>query len=334
MRFLVTGAQGYIGSLVCKRLAYLGITVNTADAGWFQHAYVGEQLSQQRADSQDFRLLSCDDLRGTDVIIHLAGYSNDPMGWLNPQETYDLNETAVIDLARKAKDAGVRKFVFSSTCSVYGESGAVELDETGPTKPLTPYAAAKLGAEAALLSLFDDQFHVAILRGATAFGASPVPRTDLLLNELCAQAACGRPIELQSDGTSWRPFMPADDFARALVAAALDAPQDGNDRPIWNIAPPTMQMTVKEAASRAAKVSHAAPPIVGAQSQPDRRSYRVNGMRFLDAYPRFEYSESFDSQIMATVESYRNIPSLAKDIATERFIRLATFRRDAERMPA
>ncbi|WP_083480235.1 SDR family oxidoreductase [Loktanella sp. 5RATIMAR09] len=325
MSFLVTGAQGYVGSVVAEQLADIGLGVNIVDAGWFRDAYVLEQ-KQTNANASDFRALQVSDLKGIDTVIHLAGYSNDPLGWLNEQDTYSLNEKATVAFAGIAKQAGVRTFVFSSTCSVYGASGAKNLDETGPTHPLTPYAGAKLAAEKALVALQDSQFRVAILRGATAFGASPVPRTDLLLNELCAKAACGQPIALQSDGTSWRPFMPVDDFARALVVAATDDPQCDRDVPIWNIAPPTMQMTVKDAAVRAASIGGAAPPIVASNSMPDRRSYRVDGTRFLRAFPKYCYSEDFDRQVAKTVEKFRNIPTLAADLESDRFVRLASFK--------
>ncbi|MCG3267178.1 NAD-dependent epimerase/dehydratase family protein [Yoonia sp. I 8.24] len=325
MTILVTGAHGYVGAVVLGRLVALGHNVKTADAGWFDHARVAP-ITRSAADWDDFRTPTVQDLRGVDAVIHLAGYSNDPMGWLNPQETYDLNEKAAIALAQLAKQAGVGRFVFSSTCSVYGESGAIELDETGPTKPITPYAAAKLGAEKALLSLNDAGFEVAILRGATAFGASPVPRTDLLLNELCAEAACGRPIRLLSDGKSWRPFMPVQDFARALVTAAVQRPVGNTKPPIWNIAPPNMQMTVQEAATRAAIAGQAAPPLLGENGQADRRSYRVNGTAFLRAFPSFSYSDDFESHVAQTIDVFRQIPTLDADLRADRFVRLARFK--------
>jgi nucleoside-diphosphate-sugar epimerase len=197
----------------------------------------------------------------------------------------------------------------------------------GVTSPVTPYAAAKLAAETALLGLRDASFGVAILRGATAFGPSPVPRTDLLLNELCAEAACGRPLELQSDGQSWRPFMPVGDFARALCTAALQTPQDGADLPVWNIAPPQMQMTVRTATERAAAVAQTLPPRLGPQSAPDRRSYRVSGARFVQAYPDFTYSDDFDGMIASTIREFKAIPTLAQDLRADRFVRLAQLKR-------
>lgn len=324
MKIMVTGAQGYIGSIVSDRLAELGIDVSTVDPGWFRGACVSRP-AQAVANLPDFRAVQGAELTGVDAIIHLAGYSNDPMGWLSPQDTHDLNEFAAIAFARKARQFGVRRFVFSSTCSVYGESGATELDETGPTRPLTPYAAAKLATEKALVALQDKSFRVAVLRGATAFGASPVPRTDLMLNELCAETACGRPIRLLSDGTSWRPFMPVDDFAKALVAAALDHPRCDLNAPIWNIAPPTMQMTVKEAAGRAATIGGA--PQTGHGAPPDRRSYRVNGRRFLKAFPAYSYSEDFEHHVAKTVSAFKSIPTLEADLNSDRFIRLAAFMR-------
>lgn len=325
MRVLVTGARGYVGSKVVAQLQGAGAAVAEVDSGWFAHARVTGNWSQNMHGT-DFRMLTVDDLSGFDTIVHLAGYSNDPMGWLSPQETYALNETEAAALAVRAKKAGVKRFVLSSTCSVYGEADDSEKNEMDDAAPITPYGAAKLGAERALLALHDDRFNVAILRGATAFGPSPVPRTDLLLNELCAEAALGRPLQLQSDGQSWRPFMPVDDFARALAAAAVQTPQTA-DLPIWNIAPPDMQMTVREAATRAARVAKVPLPLFPPQSAADRRSYRVSGTKFLNAFPNFAYSTDFDAAIAATIQSYAAIATLQNDLSNDRFVRLASFKR-------
>lgn len=326
MSVLVTGGAGYVGSVVVAELEKAGVRVAVVDAGWFAHALVAGQKPKP-VYATDFRALTVADLASFDTIIHLAGYSNDPMGWLSPQETYALNETEAVALAVRAKQAGVKRFVFSSTCSVYGEADDSEKDETGETAPITPYGAAKLGAESGLLRLHDDDFKVAILRGATAFGPSPVPRTDLLLNELCAEAAIGKPLQLQSDGQSWRPFMPVGDFARALSTAARQAPQVDDDRPVWNIAPPAMQMTVREAATRAARIANVSPPFLGPHSAADRRSYRVSGAKFLKAFPDFTYSADFDAVIVDTIKAYGAIATLKHDLHNDRFVRLASFKR-------
>jgi len=320
VRVLVTGSQGYVGAVLCPRLAAQGAEVVGCDAGWFAAAQVAHVTP---ARFHDLRTLTQADLEGIDAILHLAGLSNDPLGEVDAAATDTINRADTLELARKSAGAGVSTFVFASSCSVYGESGEVELDEAAPPAPLTPYAAAKHAAEQELLALHAPGFRVAILRGATVFGASPCPRTDLLLNELCATAACNEPFVMRSDGQSWRPFLPLADFADALSLAALGPPSLDDGLPLWNIASPELQMTVAEAATRAARAARAMLPVFGAGSMPDRRSYRVAGARFTQAYPGFRYDTDFDALIAATVAAYHEIPTLAHDLAAGRFIRLA-----------
>ncbi len=279
-------------------------------------------------DFNDFRTLKHIDFQRIDSVIHLAALSNDPLGSLDEKHTLDLNHQAALDLALKAKSAGVRRFVFASSCSVYGPSGAELVDEFAPTNPLTAYAKAKFLAESDLMELSDDHFSVRILRGATAFGQSDCPRTDLLLNELCADAALGRPIRLQSDGTSWRPFMPVSDFAKALLTAATEEPIAESGPYIWNIAPPGMQLTVRDAATRATHVAGLEAPIMTAGSNPDQRSYRVSGERFAKAFPKFRYSDNFDEQIRKSIDYFATLPNLYEDIRSERFVRLSNLRKE------
>lgn len=326
MKVIVTGAAGFVGACVIAALRARGHQVVACDIGWFSAA----RTDRAAYVPCDFRQLRSVQLEGVAAIIHLAGFSNDPLGALAPDVTHALNTAATLDLARRARAAGVGAFVFASSCSVYGDSGAAALDEGAPIAPLTPYAQAKTDAETGLLALVTPQFRVAALRGATAFGPSACPRTDLLLNELCALAACGKPLTLTSDGQSWRPFMPVQDFARAFVAA-LQPPALPTPRPIWNIAPPQMQMTVAQAAQRAARVAGAAPPVLGANAGRDLRSYQVLGSAFSRAYPAFAYSDDFDAAVRETVASFRALPNLAGDLAARRFVRLANLPASATR---
>lgn len=319
MSILVTGGWGYVGSVVVSELLRQGVEHRVCDAGWFLDAM---QVTP-RAEPCDLRNLGACDLQGVKAVIHLAGLSNDPLGALDPADTEAINHLASVQLARAARDAGVGVFVFASSASVYGESGPAELDEFAPAAPITPYARAKRAAEIALVGMARPGFRVAVLRGATAYGFSPCPRTDLLLNEFAACAALGRPLWLQSDGSSWRPFMPVADFARALVAAALAPPLADQGLQIWNIAPPALQFTVAEAVRRAAAATGAPAPVFGTLRPVDRRSYRIDGRRFAAAWPKVEYSADFDATIRETVAGFAALPTLEQDIARDRFVRLA-----------
>jgi nucleoside-diphosphate-sugar epimerase len=319
VRVLVTGGWGYVGAHVVSELKRKNVLIDLCDIGWFLEAHT---TPPPKPLPRDFRMLSIADLTGVDAIIHLAGLSNDPLGSLHASQTNALNHQATLALAHIAKQAGVSRFVFASTCSVYGASGATQLDEFSPTVPITPYGEAKRKAELGLLSMQTAHFKIAILRGATAYGFSPCPRTDLLLNEFCTMAALGRQFSLTSDGASWRPFMPVDLFAKGLVAASLAPPELDDGLPIWNVAPPSHQMTVANAVLRAAQICGSPPPIFGAHLPADQRSYRVDGRRFADAYPNVPYLDDFDAQIVHAASAFSNLPTLAKDLSNRRFIRL------------
>jgi len=319
VRILVTGGWGYVGVHVVSELKRKNVLIDLCDTGWFLGAHTNLPLNPT---PRDFRSLSVTDLEGVDAIIHLAGLSNDPLGSLHARQTDALNHQATLALAQTAKQAGVSRFIFASTCSVYGASGATQLDEFSPTAPITPYGEAKRKAELGLISMQSAGFSIAILRGATAYGFSACPRSDLLLNEFCTMAALGRQFALTSDGASWRPFMPVDLFAKSLTAAALAPPELDDGLPIWNIAPPSQQMTVADAVHRAAQACGAPPPIFGAHLPADQRSYRVDGSRFADAYPSVPYLDDFDAQITHAVSAFSKLPTLAKDLSEQRFIRL------------
>lgn len=331
MRVLVTGGWGYVGAQVVAALHRHRAKVEICDTGWFLGAHIHPPTGPAPCD---LRGLGPDDLVNFDVVIHLAAYSNDPLGALDPGQTEALNHHATLGLARSARQAGVQRFVFASTCSVYGASGQALLDEFSPAAPITPYAQAKRRAELGLLDLVRPGFDVAILRGATAYGFSDCPRGDLLLNEFCMLAALGRPLVLTSDGASWRPFMPVSLFAEALVTAALQPPRQNDGLPIWNIAPPAQQMTVAQAAIRAAAISGAPEPVFGAAMPADRRSYRVDGRRLASAWPQLAYRDDFDAQILASIAGFAALPGLAADLERQRFTRLAMLGKDtsAQRM--
>jgi nucleoside-diphosphate-sugar epimerase len=326
MKILVTGAAGYIGPAVISALAPSGADIKTCDIGWFAGATV-RKGEWSNPDHADFTRLSASDLASVDAVIHLAGYSNDPLGQLHPDATMRLNFRETVHLAQRARDAGVSVFVFASSCSVYGNSGDIIASEDQELAPLTSYAQSKAMAETALLELQTPNFRVCILRGATVFGASPVPRTDLLLNEFCAYAALGQNATLRSTGDSWRPFMPVEDFARALATAATNKPRNTDQRPIWNIAPPSMQMTVRDAANVTARIAGLPPPDTACDAVHDNRSYRVDGTRFTDNFHMYRYASDFEALLSNCMVSFSEIPTLETDLANKRFVRLEALQR-------
>ncbi|MCS7336761.1 MAG: SDR family oxidoreductase, partial [Verrucomicrobiae bacterium] len=220
MKVLVTGHRGYIGAHLVEVLHQHGHSVTGVDIGYFDQC-AWEPLP--RADKEitaDFRNLTERELEGHDCICHLAAISNDPMGDLDPSLTHQVNTLGAIELARKAKTAGVPRFLFAGSCSVYGKAEKLDLDETAAFNPVSAYAASKVEAERGISMLADKNFSPAFLRNATAYGHSPNLRIDLVANNLLACAVAKGEIRIMSDGTPWRPLIHCKDIARAFVAFA------------------------------------------------------------------------------------------------------------------
>ncbi|HEX2301599.1 MAG TPA: SDR family oxidoreductase, partial [Pseudonocardiaceae bacterium] len=225
MRVLLTGHQGYLGTVMAPVLAAAGHEVTGLDSGLFADCILGPAPADPPGFQVDLREVSAEHVTGFDAVIHLAALSNDPLGSLNPQLTYDINLHASTRLARLARDAGVRRFLYASTCSVYGTAGGEELvGEDAPLRPVTPYAESKVRVEDTLFELADDDFCPVSLRNATAFGFSPRLRADIVLNNLVGHAVLSGQVRVLSDGTPWRPLVHAADIAAAF-ASALAAPR-------------------------------------------------------------------------------------------------------------
>ena len=216
MRILVTGHHGYIGSILAPRLADAGHDVVGLDTYLYQGCDFGPNGRAIESIRADVRDVKTEQLAGFDAVVHLAALSNDPLGDLDATLTYDVNLDGTVAVARAARDAGVRRFVFASSCSMYGASGTDELlDENAPLRPLTPYAESKVRAEEALADLADDDFLPVSMRNATVYGASPRLRVDIVLNNLAAWAHTTGRIRLLSDGSSWRPMLHVGDWRRS-----------------------------------------------------------------------------------------------------------------------
>jgi nucleoside-diphosphate-sugar epimerase len=285
MRVLVTGHLGYLGPAVVGRLLDAGHDVVGLDSGLF----AGCALEADRAlpwMRRDVRDVSAADLRGFEAIVHLAALSNDPLGSVDPALTHEVNAAATVRLARLAREAGVDRFVFSSSCSVNGATTEEWVDETTPPNPVTPYGESKLAAEAGLATLASPSFTVVSLRNATAFGYSPRLRTDLVVNDLAAGAFLRREIRLNSDGSAWRPLVHVQDIARAF-SVALIAPAEAVNGAVVNVGADTQNYTVMEIARAVATAAPEAQLSVAAGAGADKRSYRVRFHRVQRALPGF-----------------------------------------------
>ena len=235
LRVLVTGHHGYIGAVLAPIVGAAGHDVVGLDTFYYRDCDFGPVNKWQPSLDLDVRDVRPANLDGFDAVVHLAALSNDPVGDLNPNWTYDINESGSVKLAVAAKEAGVGRFIFASSCSMYGSAGADELvTEEAPLRPLTPYAESKVRAEEAILALVDDDFAPVSMRNATAYGVSPRLRLDIVLNNLVAWAHATGTVRLQSDGRAWRPLVHIRDIAKTTLAL-LDAPADSIRGEAFNV---------------------------------------------------------------------------------------------------
>ena len=275
MHVLVTGDRGYLGTVMVPMLRAAGHSVVGLDTGFFADCVLGPAPDDAPRVPRDLRDVTPEDLTGIDAVIHLAALSNDPLGELAPDITFDINHHASVRLAKAAKDAGVQRFLYASTCSVYGAAGDGLVSEDAPLRPLTPYAVSKVRVEDDVAALADSGFVPAFLRNATAFGFSPRLRADIVLNNLVGHAVLTGEVKVLSDGTPWRPLVHAQDIARAFLAC-LDAPADAIDRLAFNVGSEENNLTVAQIAEAAAAAVPGSKVVITGESGPDPRSYRVD----------------------------------------------------------
>lgn len=281
-RILVTGNMGYVGPGVVSRLrnTFPDAVLIGADMGYFGHCLTGAaHLPEAKLDVQyftDVRTLSAEVLRGVDSIVHLAAISNDPMGKAFEEVTYDINHKASVRLAQRAKEAGVRAFVFASSCSVYGYAEGAARDERSELNPLTAYAKSKINTETGVRDLASDDFIVTCLRFPTACGMSNRLRLDLVLNDFVAAALASRKIAILSDGTPWRPLIDVKDMARAIEWAIERSPANGGAFLSINAGRTEWNYQVKDLAETVQELIPGTEIDINQNAQPDKRSYRVD----------------------------------------------------------
>ena len=286
MRVLVTGTDGYLGTLLAPELMRRGHEVTGVDTGFYKEGWLfhgPDRVPQTLV--KDLRHLSVEDLEGHDAIVHMAELSNDPAGALAPNITYDINHVGSVRLAELAKQAGITRFVYMSSCSVYGVAEQETVDETSPVNPQTAYAECKALVERDLTAMADDDFSPTFMRNATAYGASPRMRFDIVLNNLAGFAYTTGEIKMLSDGTPWRPLVHGRDIAKAAICA-LEAPREAVHAEIFNVGDSGHNYQVRQVAQIVAETFPGCELSFGDQGS-DNRSYRVNFDKIASRLPEF-----------------------------------------------
>ena len=286
MRILVTGHLGYIGTVLTRMLVAEGYDVVGLDSDLYRNCTFGRGIVPVPTILKDIRDVELQDLEGFRAVIHLAALSNDPLGNLNPDLTYQINHMAAVRLAALAKRAGVSRFLFSSSCSNYGAGGENLLTEESPFNPVTPYGRSKVLVEQDVSALASSAFSPVFLRNATAYGVSPRLRFDLVLNNLTAWAYTTGKVMLKSDGSPWRPIVHIEDIARAFIAV-LQAPRELIHNEAFNVASTSENYRIRELAEIVAETVPGSQTAFTPGAAPDTRCYRVNCNKILHTLPAF-----------------------------------------------
>jgi nucleoside-diphosphate-sugar epimerase len=288
MRILVTGDKGYIGTILVPMLIADGHAVVGLDSDLYQRCTFGQDLPEIKSIRKDLRDIEAKDMEGFEAVMHLAALSNDPLGNLNPDLTYKINHVASVKLAKLAKEVGVGRFIFSSSCSTYGAAvGEEMLTEEAEFNPVTPYGHSKVLVEKEVAELADDNFSPTFLRNATAYGVSPRLRFDIVLNNLVAWAFSAGKVLIKSDGTPWRPIIHIEDISRAFIAA-LHAPRDVVHNQAFNVGRNDQNYRIRDLADIVKETVPGCEIEYAQDAGPDKRTYRVDFSKIAAKLPGFK----------------------------------------------
>ncbi len=326
MRVLVTGHNGYIGTVLMPMLLQAGYEAVGLDSDLFEESTFIEPPEKVPSLHKDIREVTVADLEGFDAVIHLAALSNDPLGNLNPALTYDINHLGSVRLAEKAKAAGIGRFLFSSSCSTYGAAGEAPLDEQAQFNPVTPYAESKVLVERDLKGLADDSFSPVYLRNATAYGVSPRHRFDLVLNNLVAWAITTGQVYIKSDGTPWRPIVHIEDISRAFMAC-LEAPREAVHNQAFNVGRNEENYQIRDLADLVKAIVPDCQIEYAPGGEPDKRSYRVNFNKIMQVLPEFKPQWTARQGIEQLLAAYRATSLKLEDFEGPRYKRIDHIKR-------